>query len=375
MKNGIQTAVYYFPNWHTDPFAERKHGKGWTEWELLKHATPRYEGHYQPKVPLWGYEDEADPVVMEKKINAAADHGIDCFLFDWYWFENRSFLSRCLEEGYMNAKNNDRLKFALMYANHKNWQNNFPALAHQAPENELTCIVDEKTFIEATDYCIEKYFSHPNYWRVNGGLYFSFYELSTLIDSLGGIDNCKRVIGEFRERVRKAGLGELHLNAIIFNVRVLKGEGILSSPKEQLEFLGFDSATSYVWAHHQAFDFLHHSYDKIKKKVFEDIKNYEEQLTVPFYPNATMSWDSSGRCCPSDVYGNYGYPFTGILEITPEQFKDQLESLKAYLETRPEDERILTVNAWNEWTEGSYLEPDTKHGYAYLEAFKEVFGE
>lgn len=374
MANKFQTAVYYFPNWHVDEANERKHGKGWTEWELLKHATPRFENHQQPKVPLWGYEDEADPSVMEKKIDAAADHAVDCFLFDWYWFENRSFLSRCLEEGYMGAKNNDKVKFALMYANHKNWGNNHPARANELVHPDMTCIVDEKTFIEATDYCIEKYFAHPSYWKVDGKLYFSFYELSTLIKSLGGMEICKRVIAEFRERVRAKGLGELHLNAVMFNVRVLPEDGILASPKEQLDYLGFDSATSYVWTHHQPFDFPRHPYEKIKAKVFEDIKKYDEEFTIPYYPNATMSWDPSPRCCQSDVYGNYGYPFTGILEISPEQFEDQLIEIKKYLSTKPEKDRILTINAWNEWTEGSYLEPDTVNGYAYLEAIKKVFG-
>ena len=374
MANGFQTAAYYFPNWHVDPANERFHGKGWTEWQLMKYATPRFEGHQQPKVPLWGYEDEADPKVMEKKIDAAADHGVDCFLFDWYWFEDRSFLSRCLEEGYMKAKNNHRTKFALMYANHKRWGNIHPTLLSNAGNYCMECIVDEPTFAKATDYCIEKYFSHPSYWRVNGGLYFSFYELDTLIKSLGGMENCKRVLENFRERVRKAGLGELHLNAVLFNVKILEGDGVLVSPKEQLDYLSFDSATSYVWAHHSPFDFPKHSFEKIKAKVFEDCRKYDKELTVPYYPNATMGWDASPRTTQSDIWGDYGYPFTGILEISPQQFEQALREMKAYLENRPEKDRILKINAWNEWTEGSYLEPDTVNGYGYLEAIKRVFG-
>ncbi len=373
MSKKFQTAVFYFPNWHVDEANERYHGKNWTEWELLKIATPRFEGHMQPKVPLWGYEDEADPRVMKKKIDTALKFGVDCFLFDWYWFEDRSFLSRCLEEGFLKADNAKDMKFALMYANHRDWQSNHPARANEPPVSHLHCDVDEKTFIKATDYIIKKYFGHPSYWRIDGKLFFSMYELNTLIDSLGGIENCKRVLDEFRDRVRKAGLGELHLNAILFNVCVLQNEGVLASPKEQLDYLGFDSATSYVWTHHQPFDFPRHDYEKIKKKYFEDVKQYEE-LTVPYYPNATMSWDSSARCCQSDVYGDYGYPFTGVLEISPEQFEDALLNIREYLENKPEKDRIVTINAWNEWTEGSYLEPDTVNGYKYLEAIKKVFG-
>jgi len=70
-----EVAVYYFPQWHVDAQNEKTHGYPWTEWEALKTAKPRFEGHQQPKVPLWGYEDEADPKVMAKKIGAIGSTG------------------------------------------------------------------------------------------------------------------------------------------------------------------------------------------------------------------------------------------------------------------------------------------------------------
>ena len=113
-----EIGAYYFPNYHVDPRNEELHGPGWTEWELVKRGEPRFPGHLQPRVPMWGYEDEADPAVMAKKIDAAADHSIDAFIFDWYWYENRPYLNRGLDEGFLNAPNADRLKFSLMWANH-----------------------------------------------------------------------------------------------------------------------------------------------------------------------------------------------------------------------------------------------------------------
>ena len=110
--------AYYFPNWHVDPRNEIWHGKGWTEWNVAKYATPRFPGHHQPKIPLWGYEDEADPAVMAKKIDAAADHGIDGFIFDWYYYDDAPYRQRCLEEGFMRAANLGRTKFAVMWCNH-----------------------------------------------------------------------------------------------------------------------------------------------------------------------------------------------------------------------------------------------------------------
>jgi hypothetical protein len=100
-----QLAAYYVPNYHVDPRNEAPYGPGWTEWELVRGATARFPGHRQPKVPLWGYEDESDPAVFARKIDEGADHGIDCFLFDWYWYDDGPFLNRALERGFMQAGN------------------------------------------------------------------------------------------------------------------------------------------------------------------------------------------------------------------------------------------------------------------------------
>ena len=102
--NPYEVAAYYFPNFHTDPRNEARYGKGWTEWELLRKAKARYPGHQQPKIPAWGYEDEADPKVFAKKITTGADFGLSAFLFDWYWYEGRPFLQRALEEGYLRHR-------------------------------------------------------------------------------------------------------------------------------------------------------------------------------------------------------------------------------------------------------------------------------
>ena len=94
MKKQYEVAAYYFPNYHYDDRVQEWHGEGWNEWDLVKNARPRFEGHVQPKVPLWGYENEADPKVMEKKIEAAASHGLSAFIFDWYWHKEGPFLDR-----------------------------------------------------------------------------------------------------------------------------------------------------------------------------------------------------------------------------------------------------------------------------------------
>lgn len=87
-----------------------------------------------------------------------------------------------------------------------------------------------------------------------------------------------------------------------------------------------------------------------------------------------MGWDASPRTVQSDAYENRGYPFMyTIAENTPEKFRSALEMVKASLEDNPVPNALLTINAWNEWTEGPYLEPG--RGMGYLEGIREVFGE
>lgn len=374
MTNRTEVAVYYFPNYHTDETNERRHGKGWNEWALMKAATPRFPGHDQPKVPLWGYEDEADPRAMARKIDAAADHGVDCFIFDWYWYDNGPFLHGALERGFLRASNNDRLKFSLMWANH-DWIEIMPATRHKPLPLVAEGTVAERQFVEATDYMIEKYFGHPSYWRVNGGLYFSVYELMNLVKGLGGdLSEVRRILDDFRSRVRKAGLGELHLNAVVWGIANLPGEEKIEDVNGFLDALGFDSITSYVWIHHDAIpNFPASDYAEYRDLALRNFATFTSEYKLPYFPNVSMGWDASPRTIQSDVLDDIGYPHTPILvDNTPEAFRVALAYAKNFIEANT-NPRILTINSWNEWTEGSYLEPDTKNGYGYLEAIRDVF--
>ncbi|MCD9022496.1 glycosyltransferase WbsX family protein [Cohnella silvisoli] len=375
MKDRTEVAVYYYPNYHPDARNDRWHGKGWTEWELMKRAEPRFEGHNQPKLPLWGYEDESNPEVMARKIDAAADHGVSAFIFDWYWYEDGPFLQRGLEEGFLQAENADRLKFSLMWANH-DWIDIHPLARSLQPATLASGTVSEKAFIEATDHMIRRYFAHPSYWRVKDGLYFSIYELMNLVKGFGGIEETKRILADFRERVRAAGLGELHLNAVVWGVQILPGEKRIEDPNELLNELAFDSVTSYVWLHHVGLpEFPQTDYGWWSDQAIARMKELADEFRLPYFPNVTMGWDTSPRTVQSDKYEPIGYQYMAtVSENTPARFEEALRRTKALIESKEDNPQIVTINAWNEWTEGSYLEPDTVNGTAYLEAVKAVFG-
>lgn len=374
-----QVAVYYFPNYHVDPRNEKVHGKSWTEWELVKHARPRFPGHQQPRVPAWGHEDESAPACMARKIDAAADHGVDAFIFDWYWYNDGPFLERGLDKGFLHAANNRRLKFALMWANH-DWVDIHPAKSGVPAPLLYPGSVTARTFETITDHVIHRYFRHPQHWCIEGRPYFSIYELYRLIQGLGGVEQTREALQLFRKKAVAAGFPDtgVHLNAVVWGVQILPNERKIEKPDELLSYLGFDSVTSYVWVHHVGLrDFPVTDYQGIADEAAAYWDKATGMFRLPYHPNVTMGWDASARTVQTDAFENRGYPFMPMMgDNTPDRFRAALARCRDFMAKRPQNEpsQILTINAWNEWTEGSYLEPDTIHGMAYLETIRDTFG-
>ncbi len=374
-----EVAAYYFPQFHPDPRNDAWHGQGWTEWELVNNATPRFPGHRQPILPAWGCFDESDPAWAAKEIDLAADHGVTTFLFDYYWYTDGPFLEDALNRGFLAAPNSHRMKFALMWANH-DWTNIHPTTFRNKPEVLAPGRVGLPAFERMTDRIIRDHFSRPNYLTFNGCPYFMIYEVGTFISDMGGLPAARAVLDRFREKVIAAGHPGLHLVASVWGMSVLQGEVKISDPAQVARELNFQSCTSYAWVHHfhvnspENFPFA--KYTDAAEANYKVWEKYAGILGVPYHPNVSMGWDPSPRTIQSDRYENRGYPFTKIfMENTPVAFRDALAKAKAFIDRQPFAEKMITINAWNEWTEGSYLLPDTVHGNAYLEAIRDVFGD
>ncbi|MDR0844347.1 MAG: glycoside hydrolase family 99-like domain-containing protein [Tannerella sp.] len=370
----ITVASYYFPNYHTgDPHNDLNKGEGWAEWELVKTAKPRFPGHQQPKTPQWGYTDEKDPAVMAQKIDAAADHGIDAFIFDWYMYEDGPFLNRCLDEGFLQAKNTNRIKFSLMWANH-DWLELHPYKRGTPQQIVYPAKVSPGQYEEICNLLVRDYFTKPNYWLIDGKAYFSIYDVQKFVENFGSLEATREAMNRLREKAVAAGLKGVHWNLVAWGRPVLPVENPPANTAELIRQLGFDSATSYVWIHHASLPEVQTDYNQVRDAYFAHWGRAKTEYDVPYFPNVTMGWDSSPRCDLNDEWGNWGYPFTHTIgNNTPENFKTALQMTKDRLLADPDGPRILNINCWNEWTEGSYLEPDTEHGMAYLEAVKEVF--
>ncbi len=368
-------AAYYFGNYHPgDARNTQIKGDAWSEWELVKAARPRFHGHKQPRVPLWGYQDESDPQVMAQKIDCAADHGIDVFLFDWYWYNDGPFLEAPIERGFKGATNNGRMKFAFMWANH-DWIDIHPYKKGRPHKLLYPGVITPATFQTITQHLIQNCFSHPQYWRIDGHPYFSFYDLTSLLQSFGSVEETRRALDRFRKQAADAGIPGLHLNAVVWGQPVLPIEKVPADPVALVRQLGFDSVTSYVWIHHVPLNQQETDFVEVQDAYFKYWETARVQYDVPYYPNVSVGWDSSPRASQEDTFDNSGYPFTNTISgNSPERFKQSLEIVAEKLKREPERDRILNINCWNEWTEGSYLEPDTQHGLAYVNAIREVFG-
>lgn len=374
--HSITVASYYFGNYHPSDSRNRQlKGEGWSEWELVKAAKPRFPGHQQPKTPLWGYTDESNPREMAQKIDAAANHGINAFIFDWYYYNDGPFLEGTIDQGFLKARNNRRLKFALMWANH-DWLDIHPYKRGEPPKMLYPGVVTPANFEKITEHVIQDYFKHPSYWRIGGKPYFSFYDLSNLLATFGSIEATRAALDRFRARAVAAGLPGLHLNAVVWGQPVLPSEKTPSDVPKLVRDLHFDSVTSYVWFHHVTLPALQTDYNEVRDAYLNYWESAEKSFDVPYFPNVTVGWDPSPRAYQGDAYGDFGYPFTNtIVNNTPERFAEALRLTKRRLLASKNGPHVVTINCWNEWTEGSYLEPDTVHGMKYLDAVRDVFGD
>eukprot|EP00937_MAST-01D_sp_MAST-1D-sp2_P000780 g780.t1 len=430
---------------------EELHGANWTEWQLPIHATPRYPGHLQPNLPLaapgFGLnQSEDDPQVMAHKIDAATANGIDFFLFDWYWYASPvtpfiktdlqgagggPFLDGALNQGFLQAPNRQKMKFALMWANQdwvdihpakRGWHGTYRARPKAAtgaggetvvgeggrtsihepqpsgPVQELLVFdgfMNRTVYKNAYEYIARQYFTQPNYYRVptrlaNGTVgqccFFSFYQPEYV--AMGDPDEAILSMADFRAAAEAVGEC-LHLN------HMGQAHDNFIGPRQVA------SISDYGWMKTT-------SARKFPETPYEDIMNGSVQawstlteryarMNITYVPSIEHSWDPSTRTLPTDASnasGNWGYPWGAHWHSTPEQWTSALQQGKKFMSTlcdgdgdgdgggdgdRDGDGAAfwscppLIINAWNEWSEGSYLEPDQRYGWAKLEAVGSVF--
>jgi hypothetical protein len=340
--------------------------EGYGEWQSVKNAVSKFPGHDWPRKPLWGYVNEADPFVMEMEIEAAAAHGVNVFIYDWYWYDRRPFLENCLDEGYLKARNNDKVRFYLMWANHSV---NYTWDIRQSSLQDTWIwdgAVDRREFETIASRLISTYFRLPNYYTIDGKPVFMIYDLANLMRGLGGAEATRDAFDWFRKEAVKAGLPGLHLqltmwSELSFNLSGVDG-GATATTAEVVELLGFDSMSHYQFCHFADID---RDYDEIMVDVVREWARIDAAYKIPYFPHISVGWDNNPRFRefrPGIVRNN-----------TPASIGKALAQARNYLDEHPGRQRLVTINSWNEWTETSYLQPDDLNGYGYLEAVRDAF--
>jgi hypothetical protein len=371
-----EVVCVYYPHWHNYDHGSSWKGEGWTEWEGVKAAPARFPGHHQPLKPTWGYFDESDPKWTAREIDLAADHGIDVFLYDWYWYSGVKSMEEALEQGFLKASNRGRMKFALMWANHDRRDQFCPEFGK--PRTVwLPSRHSPRDLERVADYCAEHYFREPNYWRPGGRLFFSVFESSRFVKELGGPAETRKLLERIDARLARAGLPGMHWNGMVSRpemAAVLKEAGFLSTSRYNVN-----------------------TARKVQPDMterYEDVmdahrEHWKKMLGTPLVdlPVATMGWDATPRC-RKDVkwpfpktptatkYNSYEYPYVPVVVgNTPERFEQLLRDLAKHAQSDPRQPFAVLLNAWNEWTEGGYLLPEERYGTGYVEAIRRALGK
>ncbi len=333
-----QVIAYYYPSWHRDPELAARVGKDseWTEWTVLRDAKPVTSCEIEPKHPLWGNYDNSDPTNVEREIDAAADANIDAFMFDWYYNNGKTFYQSPLDNGFLKAKNQTKMKFALMWTNA-----NMPG---------WTFDYSHYDFEKMSSYFLEHYARLPNYMKLQGNPVFGVFNVTALKTALG-VPKLRRQLEEWRARAREAGFGGLFIVA-----------SEAYGPGDDLAEMGFDAGTKY-----HTFYGGSPGTSTYRDAAIQTIRSWIETARiqkVPIFPDCPVGWDDSPR---------RGATTHVVLNRSATQYGALLTAAKRFVSERAIDPPVIFLSSWNEWTEDHYLAPDEAYGNSYLDAVRQAF--
>jgi lipopolysaccharide biosynthesis protein len=347
--SACKVVAFFLPQFHRFDVNDGAWGRGFTDWENVARALPVYRGHYQPKLAgEFGYYDLNCADVHARQVETAREAGIYAFCYHHYWFDPQVLMEMPVERHMANFD----LPFMLCWANEpwsKRWDGS---------ESELIVPQEYKSgCAERAAAYFSRYFQSRNYVRISGRPAFIIYRTDKIPD-LGAF------IERFSETVDQTiGVRPYIINALSFESPLADGRGFEKSVYFPPHRVATEVAPIYSPAHRPwGMGMLRKFAGAIYR--YEDMVHQQsslyERTTSLVFPTVCPGWDNTARK-PAD-----GNIFMG--ETIP-LFERWIQNATAHLAAHfPPEERILFVNAWNEWAEGAYLEPDRVRGYACLNA-------
>ncbi len=356
----MRVAAYVYPGWH--PIAERDASfyPGFTEWDLVYASRPRFPGHVQPRLPLWGRYDDRDPVEVGRRVALCAAHGIDALVYGLFWCRGKRVFEDALDRGFLGSPEGARFPFALM------WANRMPRRVLPVRHADLPVIdparrvpSDIDDFVALIRSVAERYFGREHYLRVGGRAYFSIFDSSFFLLELG-FDGAKEAIRRARRWLADAGHPELHLAAIEPAPQVI----------DAVRAVGFDSVTNYVLLPDWKGPFLQDYRERAAIRAAE-WPHIAARAGLPYHPSVSPGWDASPRGADFGAEKPRKYPWWPIVTGEhPDHFRAALARAHEYVEHS--DDGLVFVSSLNEWGEGHYLEPDTRFGLGWMEAVRDA---
>lgn len=351
----LKLLAYYLPQYHPDKHNNEWWGKGSTEWTNVAKAMPQYLGQYQPRLPgELGYYDLRVQENIYRQIELAEIYGIYGFCFYYYWFDG----VRLLDLPFNNFVNDKSITFpfCICWVNEswtKQWSGNSNTPLIEISKNVNTY----KHFIESCCTLFKK----ENYIEIDGKPLLIIYKPFD-------IPNREEVIDYWRNYIKEKINKDLYIIAAINTFGIIEHNSIISgfdalsefAPGPQIKYMkDITNTKDYVCK-----TFYGKVYDYAE---FVGKKNYFNIKGDKLYRAVCPMWDNTARKM------NKGMVLDGS---TPSLYKEWLKDV--IIETKNNknlDDSIIFINAWNEWAEGAYLEPDLKWKYGYLDATKDAIIE
>lgn len=339
----IRLIAYYLPQFHPIPENDEWWGRGFTEWTNVTKALPRYVGHYQPRLPgSLGFYDLRLSHCLREQAALAKRYGIGGFCFHHYWFGGRRLLETPLQ--LLLEHREIDLPFCLNWANEP-WSRVWDGSERRLLMEQKHSPDDDLAFAAA----IEPALADPRYIRINGRPLLMLYRPGLLPDAAA-------TAARWREHFRARGLDEPYLvMAYAFGDSDPRIYGMDAAAGFPPHPFGWDlpSQTETLTLLDPEFRGRVMSYDALAS-----IFMAQPAMDFPFFPGICPNWDNDAR------RPGRGTVFAGA---SPRTYGVWLEHVcRRAMQAQNAEERIVFINAWNEWAEGAYLEPDRHFGYAYL---------
>ncbi len=337
--------AFYLPQFHAIPENDVWWGKGFTEWRNVARGLPRFEGHYQPRIPGdLGHYDLSNPEVLGRQITLARESGLFGFCFYYYSFNGKRLLEKPIEQ-FLGDPSLD-FPFCLIWAN-ENWTRRWDGFDNEILLSQDYDHLNEEQFLAE----LHRHFVDPRYIRIDGRPLFLIYRI-------GLIPEAKDTIARWRGIwFHKFACEPLILMAQGFgqtNPNLYGLDGAVEFPPHKLAE-GIPTINDQLEILDARFEGRVHSYD--------DLIARSRAVTAgdtPLIRTVIPGWDNDAR------RQGRGTTFHGS---TPEKYQQWLVEMIEFARSHPfHGEPLVFINAWNEWAEAAYLEPDVHYGAAYLNA-------